>query len=698
MLVSGLVAKGQEAGGEQVLPSKYAGYHTLTHYDSTAVFVEESGLSYVEGHRLVEMLDYAGCMANNVVKMDYDPLSAYVEIRQVLVHRYYSDKTDTIFDKVKGKGTVYDYVAPARLIYWGASQKMVEIGHLDPRDQVEIRTFRKGYTYALLAGADESSSEMGAFNSTLPGASLGSGSEVSYGASLGYGLGASDGASLGFRGSAAAGYEDDSRYIPPMRGHFYDIVPFWSSEPVIAKVYSVNILTSKNLRFQIYNEWGGMHIDTVQMGPRTQYTFTRFDIMPLKHEAAALADNDMQCKLLLSTSPNWEAKSMWFYGVNEDYGSFKPTPEVRVKVREILQGARNEMDSVSRLTHWVADNIRYCGISMGEGEGYTLHNAEMNFTDRCGVCKDKAGMLVTMLRAAGFKSYAAMTMAGERIDRIPADQFNHSVCVVQLRNGRYELLDPTWVPNVRELWSSAEQQQGYLMGLPEGADLMETPTSPAERHYIRIYGTSKIKKNGTLTGTFTITAEGQSDAAVRGVFSARQSEWQRNLELELLKIDPRATIKKVTHTDNDRYLEQPVSITYQYSIPDYAFVDDEVIVFTPLLARNLYRRAMGHLNIDTTATERTQPFHDRCSRLVEIKETITLPSTYSRMEYDAKIEGVVSPAVNFGCGFELEGNTLTFGESAMYNKRVYEASEWPAYRQAVVGQQTLANTPVILRK
>ncbi len=644
MLAASSIATAQQtAATSHVLPSKYAGYHTLTHFDSTSVYMEESGLSYMEGHRLVEMLDYAGCRNNNVVKMDYAPLSDYVEIRQVLVHRYYGDRTDTIVDQATGRGTVYDYVAPARRIYWGASQKMVEVGHLDPRDQLEIRTFRKGYTYALLS-------------------------------------------------------DDDSRYIPPMRGHFYDIVPFWSSEPIIAKVYSVNVLTNKNLRFQIYNEWGGMHIDTLRLGDRTRYTFSRFDIMPLKREPAALADNDMQCKLLLSTSPNWEAKSMWFYGVNEDYGSFRPTAEVRAKVRELLQGATSELDSISSLTHWVADNIRYCGISMGEGEGYTLHNAEMNFTDRCGVCKDKASMLVCMLRAAGFKSYAAMTMAGERIDHIPADQFNHSVCVVQRRNGQYELLDPTWVPNVRELWSSAEQQQGYLIGLPNGTDLMETPTSPAENHYIRITGNSKIKSNGTLVGTITITAEGQSDAAVRRVFNARQSEWAANLELELLRLDPRAQIKKVTHTDNDRYLEQPVSITYQFTIPDYAIIDGDQLAFIPLTARNFYSRAMLHLNLDTTLTQRSQPFKDRCSRLVEIKETITLPGEYKHMDYGAKIEGVVSPAVNFGCGFDLNGHTLTFGESAMYNKRIYGASEWPAFRQAIIGQQTVAVTPVILHK
>ena len=82
-------------------PQKYKGCQTLTEFDSTTVFMEESGLSLVYGHKRIHMLDYAGCSANSVVKMDYDPLSAYVEIQKVLVHRYYSGKTDTINAKAE---------------------------------------------------------------------------------------------------------------------------------------------------------------------------------------------------------------------------------------------------------------------------------------------------------------------------------------------------------------------------------------------------------------------------------------------------------------------------------------------------------------------------------------------------------------------------------------------------------------------
>lgn len=95
------------------------------------------------------------------------------------------------------------------------------------------------------------------------------------------------------------------------------------------------------------------------------------------------------------------------------------------------------MEKIAVLTHWVADNIRYSGISMGKGEGYTLHNTKMNYTDRCGVCKDIAGTLISFLRMAGFEAYPAMTMAGSRVESIPADHFNHCVAVVKLSSGTY---------------------------------------------------------------------------------------------------------------------------------------------------------------------------------------------------------------------------------------------------------------------
>lgn len=615
---------------------KYANYSRLTIYDSMFVRMEENGLSHYTNHCRYKILSFAGARDYNTVIVDYDPLSAYCEIQKVVIHRNGEKVADFEYE-------VLDYPAPAHMIYWGARQKMVALGRLEPGDEVEYITYKKGYTYALLFDEDP-----------------------------------------------------DARYIPPMRGHFYDIVPFWSSHPVQKKVYAISVLAKKNLQYKIFN--GEISVKVEDHGERKTYVFEKDEIMPVSNPRATVAASDIQTKLIMTTAEDWAAKSKWFYGVNEDFGSFEVNDEIRDKVAELMKKAKSENDSIDILTHWVADNIRYSGISMGEGEGYTLHKCEMTFRDRCGVCKDKAGMLIGMLRAAGFKAYAAMTMAGERIEDIPADQFNHCVTVVQRRNGNYQLLDPTWVPNVRgELWSSAEQQQNYLIGLPNGAKLGITPVSDPKNHYIRMTAQSQIDKKGTLKATVTITADRQSDATVRRVFSGFRNNWDRNLENQLFSLYPNATLKSVKYTNPDEYLKQPVKIVYRFEIPNYAVVADSAMLVTPFLAKGFFRFAMRHLNFDTSVEKREHQFHDACSRYVHISETMKVPDGYKNVS-TPELRQIKVENISFSGGYTLGYNMISFNETISLGKRIYEPDEWPHYRQAVINQRYYMDSPVIFTK
>ncbi len=630
----------------------YPGASLVVAFDSTVSDVQESGLTYVHMHRLYKVLTPAGALKLSVIKIDYDPLSAWVDIEKVVVHRNGDKGTGGKGDLgTWGQGEqvtnpVLDYPAPARAIYWGAREKMIEVGRLEPGDAVEVWLFRKGFTYALLG--DEGN--------------------------------------------------DDERYIPPMRGHFYDIVPFYGDDPIVEKVYQVAIPADKPVQYEFYN--GEVRSSVIRKEDKMIYTFSKKDIRPMKREPGMVDFSDVAPKLLMSTSPDWYAKSTWFYSVNEDYGSFEWTPEIKAKVDEILKDAKSEMDSVSLLTHWVADEIRYSGISMGPGEGFTLHKGEMTFLDRCGVCKDKAGMLVTMLRAAGFESYAAMTMAGSRIDYIPADQFNHSVTVVKLKDGKFHLLDPTWVPFIRELWSSAEQQQEYLLGLPEGADLATTPVSPPENHYLRIFGTSSLSENGTLEGELTIRAEGQTDAAIRRMFTGYyKDQWTHNMEMELKRTHPAAELIEADFGDPYQYLEEPLRITLRYRIPDYALVRGDRIIMRSFIASGFMKRAMSHLYADTRAESKTYPFRDRCSRQVQLTESITLPGNYA-IAYRPEAESFSDNTASFEGKYEmsLDNQTLRMSQLANFNKRIYEAGEWPSFRKATLAQVKFMDEPVVLKK
>lgn len=605
-------------------PELCKGYASVNLLDSTSVAVQATGSGSFAVCKTIQIVNNQGALAHRVLKYDYDPLTAHAEFEHVTVFKANGEIIKLDVDKQQ------DYAAPARAIYWGARQIMIELGRLEPGDIIDYQINKKGFTYALLTGAEE----------------------------------------------------DESRFIPPMQGHFYDIVPFWVSQPTVRKVYQVSLPMEKDMQFQFYQGecTSSMRYDN----GRKSYKFVSTNIMPIDREPNMVDLFDAAPKLMMSSTPHWKDKSLWFNKVNEDYGSFNAIPEAQEKVNQLIKEKKNEMEKIAVLTHWVADNIRYAGITMGKGEGFTLHNLKMNYTDRCGVCKDIAGTLVAFLRMAGFEAYPAMTMAGSRVESIPADHFNHCVAVVKLSNGTYTPLDPTWVPFCREVWSSAEQQQNYLPGVPEGSDLCITPVSAPENHYLRINATNRLDTKGTLTGVFTVSAEGQSDLSIRRMFTTGwQSKWKDLLESQLLAVSPQARLISVNYgKDPKDYQAAPIKITFRYEIPEYALMGEEEMLVRPLTMNNLYNSVKSYLYINTTIKDRKYGFRDRCSRLVELNETIQLPSGY-KMTNQAKNESKQSNAADFEGSLKQEGRKIQMHQKLALKKRVYEASDWEGFRDAV---------------
>lgn len=635
--------------------------------DSMIVDVQETGMATVRMQKLTKVLTSTGALQHTAVKFDYDPLSASVRILSATIYR--KEGSTEKLDSTR----FMDIPAPARAIYWGARQVVVHFGRLEPGDAIETIIQRKGFTYALLRNPDE-----------------------------------------------------DDKFIPPMKGHFYDIVEFWSDYPIREKVYRLYLPPKMDLQYEFYhaNPSVFVHFPTEEktekvvveptksifavqspvdnyIHPKGKkiYQWKLNNIKPIKRERNMVALSDVAPKLLLSTTKTWYEKAIWFYRVNEDFGSFEYDDEIKTKTLEILKDAKSEMDSISLLTHWVAEEIRYSGISMGPGEGYTLHKGTMTYADRCGVCKDKAGMLITMLRAAGFESYAAMTMAGSRIDRIPADQFNHSVTVVKLRSGEWMLLDPTWVPGVRELWSSAEQQQGFLMGLPTGSDLMITPVSPPENHYWKLHAQSAINENGDLQTTISLEAEGQSDAAIRRVFQRNYLSYHPYyFPSLLLNAFPTAQIREYEH-NNPYDLSEPMRIRLKLVIPRYARIVGNQMIFQPITALNPFNDMTNaaELQMDTSLTVRQYGFAVRCSKLSEFSENITLPGGYS-LQWKPSLRTIDNPASSFKTSFDIQGQVLTIQARHAMKKRIYESFEWPGFRESLIERMKFSQSTLIIQK
>ena len=310
-----------------------------------------------------------------------------------------------------------------------------------------------------------------------------------------------------------------------MPGEYFDIVLFQEDSPIIEKRYELQLPPDKKLQSQIYN--GSLYASTGYDKDRNTYTWWGLDLPARTHEPHQPDASDIVPKVVMTTVSSWQAKSSWFFDVNRD--QFQVTPEIRTKVQQILAAAGVEDGSDEAkarvLVHWVAQNIRYSGQTMGEGEGFTLHPGSMIFAQRSGVCKDIAGMLITMMRAAGLDSYAAMTMAGSRIDQVPADQFNHCVTALRLPDGSFHMYDPTWVPYNNDDWSLLECEQQYLVGTPEGRPLATIPYSPPSESPLQAVHKATLDKDGTLRGTLRLDGTGAMDGRLRRLVNGqRKSE------------------------------------------------------------------------------------------------------------------------------------------------------------------------------
>ncbi|MFH1680568.1 MAG: DUF3857 domain-containing protein [Candidatus Eisenbacteria bacterium] len=600
--------------------SKYEGADRVIVFERTEFDVEESGLTQRYEHRLVKVLDWSGARSLSRLRFDYDPASNVVEILAVRVHR--ADSTHVDVDP----SALVDATAPAHLIYWGGRMVVLGVPPLEPGDGIETITYKKGFQIAYLGASD-----------------------------------------------------DDERYIPPMRGHFYDVLLFQEDLPLVEKRYTVHLPREKPLQYSVYN---GEVMSSLTFAEDSHvYRFWRENVPALDREGRMPDASDVVPKVVMATVPDWEEKSRWFYGVNEDRDIFAWTPEIKEKVDEITKGLKSEDEKIAALLHWVGQSIRYSGLNMGEGEGYTLHPSIMTFQDRCGVCKDIAGMLVTMLRAAGYPTFAAMTMAGSRVEKIPADQFNHCVVALRKEDGSYLMLDPTWAPWNNPIWNRWEGEQNYVIGSPEGEDLMMIPAFAAEENLLEIRSEAKILKDGSLEGTLVLDGKGAMDGRIRTAAADRSKRDVRSgLEEWLGAVSDRVELVDYRFTD-PRDFAIDSSLRIRYRVPRFAdLLEDDLVFRSPALRFIAENARLSRLALMPDDEERTQGVFLWGPQKIVIDETIELPSGYkAEKPEDASVDEEVAAA---SLKWEASGGALALKGEAILETRQFSAEEYAGPREA----------------
>ena len=128
----GVAAQNWSAAVEKAMGNKaFSSASATVLLDSTGVSVTDNGSGSFTIHKVVRIQDNKGALAHRVLVYDYDPLTASARFDKVTVTSSNGDVREI------DPATACDYAAPARAIYWGARQIMIELGALQPGDIVD---------------------------------------------------------------------------------------------------------------------------------------------------------------------------------------------------------------------------------------------------------------------------------------------------------------------------------------------------------------------------------------------------------------------------------------------------------------------------------------------------------------------------------------------------------------------------------
>ena len=232
-------------------------------------------------------------------------------------------------------------------------------------------------------------------------------------------------------------------------------------------------------------------------------------------------------------------------------------------------------ETAAHLMQWINQKVRYVGLELGENS-IVPYLPQTILTRGYGDCKDKAVLLTTLLRLAGYPAHVALLWDGTNRDipkSVPGlDWFDHAIVYV---GGAHPLwLDPTSDFSRGTMLPTWDQERWALIAAKTTKNLLQTPfSSPLEQENTetRVY---ELKDSGTGNVTETTVYSGGFELYYRQHYAFTDpADVKKDLANYADKTYAGATLGSYKFS-NPRDLAKPFTFTLQLKHSDLAFTGD----------------------------------------------------------------------------------------------------------------------------
>ena len=375
----------------------------------------------------------------------------------------------------------------------------------------------------------------------------------------------------------------------------------------------------------------------------------------------------------ISTFDTWDQLAKWYWHLIQD--QFDSTGDIKEMVEKLTKDKKTNLEKVRAIYNFTVTDVRYLGLEFGIG-GYKPHRAMDICRARYGDCKDKATLIITMLKEIGIPADIVLIRTkdlGDIDTSLPSlGLFNHAIAHVPDVDGMELWLDGTAMYTSLDEFPAGDQgRKVFCVNASRGT--FKTTTAFTYLQSVANYTTQIIlNADGSGTGSRITIPKGQFAPGMR-YFFANSAKIKQEVEKQFNAQLPGTSVENIQHSDFTQ-LDTPPQLAFEFASPHVGVLAGNQMQ----LVGNLFPLRM----VDSFArrSQRIHPVKFSLPLTRRIVTRYTLPPGFkiNTLPKDLELE---YPFGKISIKYTVDKNILNYAEEMQMRAWEIEAKDYPLFRE-----------------
>jgi cellulose synthase operon protein C len=305
----------------------------------------------------------------------------------------------------------------------------------------------------------------------------------------------------------------------PYPGYFGELVTMAARTPVQLKRYAL-ILPAAQPIF-VHAEKVSPATTSESDGLRTM-VWDAHDVAELPREPHSPGVTEISPYVHVSTMADWEKLGAWYADLIRP--QFVLDQSLRKELEQVTQGKNSEQEKIAAIQEFVLRSTHYVAMEFGV-YSYKPYPVSQTYLRRFGDCKDKASLMIALLRAAGIEAEIALLRTRSLGTVVPEPAsvaiFDHAIVYIP----QYKL----WLDGTAEYAGSElpQEDQGAMaltVSLDGAARLRQIPVSTTAENYTKRTIHAELTPQGVIHFNGSTLTRGKDAPRLRRDLAVREQQ------------------------------------------------------------------------------------------------------------------------------------------------------------------------------